>query len=93
MKNVRSSQPCISMNFVLNSVKHKFLFHVSIVKLLVRRHVSSVSKETSWILVTRVFGNERLNTDKKPLPISPKAALGQKKRKKRMTMNSILRYT
>ena len=30
MKNVRSSQPCISMNFVLNSVKHKF-FPVCIV--------------------------------------------------------------
>ena len=30
MKNVRSSQPCISMNFVLNSVKQKFA-HVSIV--------------------------------------------------------------
>ena len=32
MKNVRSSQPWISMNLVLNSAKHKFLFHVSIVK-------------------------------------------------------------
>ena len=32
MKNVRSSQPRISMNFVLNSAKSKF-FHVSIVKL------------------------------------------------------------
>ena len=31
MKNVRSSQPCISMNFVLNPAKHKFLFHVNIV--------------------------------------------------------------
>ena len=30
MKNVRSSQPCISMNFCTNSVKHKF-FPVSIV--------------------------------------------------------------
>ena len=30
MKNVRSSQPCTSMNFVPTSVKHKF-FHVSIV--------------------------------------------------------------
>ena len=32
MKNVRSNQTCISMNFVLNSAKNKF-FHVSIVKL------------------------------------------------------------
>ena len=31
MKNVTGSQPCISMNFVLNSVKYKF-FHVCIVK-------------------------------------------------------------
>ena len=31
MKNLRSSQPCIWMNFVLNSVMHKF-FHVSVVK-------------------------------------------------------------
>ena len=31
MKNVRSSQSCISMNFVLNPAKHKFLLHVSIV--------------------------------------------------------------
>ena len=30
MKNVRSSQSCISMNFILNSVKNKF-FHVTIV--------------------------------------------------------------
>ena len=30
MKNVRSSQPCISMNFCTDSVNHKF-FHVSIV--------------------------------------------------------------
>ena len=36
MKYVRSSQPCISMNFVLNSTKHKF-FHVSIVKELLRK--------------------------------------------------------
>ena len=32
MKTVRSSQPCLLMNFVLNSAKHKFFFHVSIVK-------------------------------------------------------------
>ena len=31
MKNVRSIQPCISMNFVLNSIKHNF-FLLSIVK-------------------------------------------------------------
>ena len=31
MKNVRSSQPCGSMNFVLNSVNHKFLVNMSIV--------------------------------------------------------------
>ena len=31
LKNVRSSQPYISMNLVLNSAKHNF-FHVSIVK-------------------------------------------------------------
>ena len=29
MKNIRSSQPCILMNFLINLVKHKF-FHVSI---------------------------------------------------------------
>ena len=33
MKNVRSSQPCISMNFCTESVKHKF-FHVRIVNLV-----------------------------------------------------------
>ena len=37
MKNVRSSLPCISMNFVLNSVKCKF-FPVSIVKHLRLNH-------------------------------------------------------
>ena len=34
MKNVRSSQSCISMNFLMNSEKHKF-FPVSIVKIQV----------------------------------------------------------
>ena len=29
MKNIRSSQPCILMNFLINLVKHKF-FHVGI---------------------------------------------------------------
>ena len=33
MENVRSIQPCISMNFVLNSAKHKF-FHENIVKII-----------------------------------------------------------
>ena len=31
MKNLRSSQPCFSMNFCTESVKHKFV-HVSIIK-------------------------------------------------------------
>ena len=35
MKNVRSSQPCISMNFYTELVKCKF-FYVSIVKEVVR---------------------------------------------------------
>ena len=41
MKNVRSRQPCISMSFALNSVKHKF-FPESIVKSFskfTRRHM------------------------------------------------------
>ena len=33
MENVRSIQPCISMNFVLNSAKHK-CFHENIVKII-----------------------------------------------------------
>ena len=47
MKNVRSSQPCISMNFVLNSAKHKFLSHVSIVKQIKR--LKSLQKAEAYL--------------------------------------------
>ena len=40
MKNVRSSQTCISMNLVLTSVKHKF-FHVSIAIFFMRSFILS----------------------------------------------------
>ena len=51
MKNVRSSQPGISMNF---SVKHK-VFHVSIVKHLDTRVVKTLEHSGTWgTLFTRL---------------------------------------
>ena len=55
MKYVRSSQPCISMNFVLNSTKHKF-FHVSIVKELLRKDsLLTIHQKNLKLLVTEMF--------------------------------------
>ena len=34
-------------------------------------------------MVTRVLGNEILNSGKKPLPVGPKTALGRKRRKRK----------
>ena len=49
MKNVRSSQPCISMNLVLNSAKNKF-FHVSIVELFIQ-----MAPHNKLIIITKVL--------------------------------------
>lgn len=47
---------------------------------------ASVFRETDPILVARVLGNEKLNIQKKILPVLPKTELGVKKRIKRMTI-------
>ena len=51
MKNVRSSQPCTSITFVPNSVKHKF-FHVSIVE-LTSGLIETCSKKTVDLIIIK----------------------------------------